>query len=145
MITIDFDLTIGRQPEEVFAYLEDPEKVVQWQGWAVDIQQETDGPRGVGTRFRDERKFLGRKIDSTVEFTEYEPPRTLGLKVSSVPIPFRVRQTLEPAGEGTRVVVHAEGEPGGFFKLAEPIVARAAERQMKGDFETLKDLLEGGG
>jgi len=41
--------------------------------------------------------------------------------------------------------VHAEGEPGGFFKLAEPIVARASERQLKGDFETLKDLLEGGG
>jgi hypothetical protein len=137
VITIDFDLTIGRHPEEVFAY--------QWQSWAVDIRQETEGARGVGTRFRDERKFLGRKIDSTVEFTEYEPPRTLGLKVSSGPIPFRVRQTLERAGEGTRVIVHAEGEPGGFFKLAEPIVGRAAERQMKNDFETLKDLLEGDG
>jgi uncharacterized protein YndB with AHSA1/START domain len=145
VISIDFDLTIGRQPEEVFTYLEDPEKVVQWQAWAVDVQQETPGPRGVGTRFRDVRKFLGRKIDSTVEFTEYEPPRTLALKVSAGPVPFNVRQTLEPAAGGTRLVVHAEGEPGGFFKLAEPIVARAADRQMKGDFETLKDLLEGGG
>jgi hypothetical protein len=35
-----------------------------------------------------------------------------------------------------------EGEPGGFFKLAEPLVARQAERQFKGDFETLKELLE---
>ena len=33
----------------------------------------------------------------------------------------------------------------GFFKLAEPVVGRAAERQLKGDFETLKDLLEAGG
>jgi hypothetical protein len=35
-----------------------------------------------------------------------------------------------------------EGEPGGFFKLAEPIVARVAQRQLKNDFETLKDILE---
>jgi len=94
VITIDFDLTIGRRPEEVFEYLEDPEKVSQWQAWAVEIKQETDGPRGVGTRFRDVRKFLGRRIESTVEFTEYEPPRILSLKVSDGPIPFRVRQTL---------------------------------------------------
>jgi uncharacterized protein YndB with AHSA1/START domain len=142
VITIDFDLTIGRRPEEVFAYLEDPEKVSQWQGWAVEIKQETEGARGVGTRFRDVRKFLGRKIDSTVEFTEYEPPQRLGLKVSAGPIPFRVRQTLEPVGEGTRVSVHAEGEPGGFFKLAEPLVMKAVERESKKDFKTLKTLLE---
>ena len=142
MVTFEFELTIDRPPEEVFDYLEDPQKVVQWQAWAVEIVQESEGPRGPGTRFRDVRKFLGRRIDSTVEFTDYDPPRTLGLKVSAGPIPFQIRQTLEPSGGGTHVKVHAEGEPGGFFKLAEPIVARAAERQMRGDFETLKDLVE---
>jgi carbon monoxide dehydrogenase subunit G len=144
MVTVDFELTIARHPEEVYDYLEDPQKVVQWQAWAVEVEQESPGPRGVGTRFRDVRKFLGRKIESTVEFTEYDPPKTLGLKTSGGPIPFRLRQTLEPVGDGTRVHVHAEGEPGGFFKVAEPIVGRSAERQMKSDFETLKDLLESG-
>jgi len=142
MVTIDFDVTIARSQEQVFEYLEDPEKVVLWQAWAVEITQETPGPRGAGTRFRDVRKFLGRRIESTVEFTEYDAPRLLGLRVKAGPIPFHVTQKLEPAAEGTHVVVHAEGEPGGFFKLAEPLVGRAAERQMKGDFETLKDLLE---
>jgi uncharacterized protein YndB with AHSA1/START domain len=144
VVTIDFNLDIGRPPEDVFEYLADPDKVVLWQAWAVEIEQESQGPRGVGTRFRDVRKFLGRKIDSTVEFTQYEPPRLLGLNVSSGPVPFRITHTLEAADDGTNVHVHAEGEPGGFFKLAEPLVGRAAERQMRGDFETLKDLLESG-
>ena len=144
MVTIDFSLVIQRPAEEVFDYLADPEKVVMWQAWAVEIEQESEGPRGVGTRFRDVRKFLGRRIESSIEFTEYEPPKTLSLKVSTGPIPFRIRQSLESADGATRVVVHAEGEPGGFFKLAEPLVGRAAERQMRGDFETLKDLLETG-
>jgi hypothetical protein len=35
-----------------------------------------------------------------------------------------------------------EGEPGGFFKLAEPLVERAVKRQIHADFEQLKDILE---
>jgi hypothetical protein len=54
-------------------------------------------------------------------------------------------RTLEPGGGGTRLTFRGEGEPGGFFKLAEPIVGRKAERQFRSDFETLKDLLEARG
>src|SRR5207247_10204560 len=136
---------VTRTPPAVFGHRAHPRKVVVWQAWAIEIKQETDGPPGVGTRFLDVRKFLGRRIESTTEFTEYDPPSTLALKVSAGPIPFRIRQTLEPTDGGTRLTVRAEGEPGGFFRLAEPIVARAAERQLKGDFETLKDLLESRG
>ena len=145
MISVDFDLTIGRPPEDVFPYLEDPEKVVRWQSSVVELSQETEGPRGVGTRIRDVRKLLGRRIESTVEFTEYDPPRTLGLKMKAGPIPFRVLQTVEPVSVGCRVTVHAEGEADGVFKLGSGLAARTGERQMRGDFERLKKLLESGG
>jgi hypothetical protein len=35
-----------------------------------------------------------------------------------------------------------EGEPAGFFKLADPLIERTLERQIRADLETLKDLLE---
>jgi hypothetical protein len=35
-----------------------------------------------------------------------------------------------------------EGEPGGFFKLADPLIERALKRQIRADLETLKDLLK---
>jgi hypothetical protein len=60
----------------------------------------------------------------------------------SGPVPFSVTQVLEPRDDGTRLSFVGEGEPGGFFKLAEPVVARVAERQFKNDFETMKDILE---
>jgi uncharacterized protein YndB with AHSA1/START domain len=141
MITFDLELQIARPPEDVFPYLEDPEKVVQWQSTAVEIRQDGDGPRGAGTRFRDVRKFLGRTIDSSAEFTDYDPPRALGVRTTA-PMPFLITQRLEPVDGGTRLSVHAEGEGGGFFKLAEPMVARAARRQLRADFEALKRLLE---
>ena len=35
-----------------------------------------------------------------------------------------------------------EGEPGGFFKLAQPLVERAIRRELEANFATLKDILE---
>ena len=63
----------------------------------------------------------------------------------SGPVPFSVEHTFEPHYEGTRITFVGDGDPGGFFKLAEPVVARTAERQFKSDFDTLKDLLEAHG
>jgi len=38
-----------------------------------------------------------------------------------------------------------EGEPGGFFRLAKPLIQRAANRQFRANLETLKDMLEARG
>jgi hypothetical protein len=35
-----------------------------------------------------------------------------------------------------------EAEPGGLLKLLEPLQKRAAERQLRKDLQTLKDVLE---
>ncbi len=142
MVKIEFSLAVERPPEEVFEYLTDPEHLPEWQAGVIEARKESESPMGVGTQMRDVRTFLGRKMESTVEVTAYDPPTTFGLKVLSGPVPFSVMHTLESTNGGTRITFAGEAEPGGFFKLAEPIVARTAERRFKTDFETLKDLLE---
>jgi uncharacterized protein YndB with AHSA1/START domain len=140
MVRLEFTITINRPPSEVFAYLTDPQHLPEWQSSALEAK--ADRPMGVGTRIMDVRKFLGRRVESTVEVTEYEPDSKFSLKALSGPIPFQAHHTLRADDGGTRLTFVGEGEPGGFFKLAGPLVARQAERQFKGDFETLKDLLE---
>jgi carbon monoxide dehydrogenase subunit G len=88
------------------------------------------------------RKFLGRRMESTVRFDEYEPPRKFAIESTSGPVQFHVHQTYEPEGAGARINIVMEGEPGGFFKLAEPLVERAIRREMEANFATLKDILE---
>jgi hypothetical protein len=58
--------------------------------------------------------------------------------------PFPLTQTNEFAAEGggTKVVTTLEGEPGGFFKVGEPIVVRIAKRQFQTQLDTAKELLE---
>jgi uncharacterized protein YndB with AHSA1/START domain len=142
MVHFEFSETINRPPEEVFTYLTDPGKLTLWQGGVSEAYQETDGPMDVGTRVTEVRGLLGRRMESTLEITTFEPTRRVDFKVIKGPVPYSVRHTLEPSDGGTRISGVVEGEPGGFFKLAEPLVARAAERQVKADLATLKDLLE---
>jgi hypothetical protein len=49
---------------------------------------------------------------------------------------------FEAAGKGTQVRAVFEGEPGGFFKVGEPILARIAKKQFQVQLDTVKELLE---
>lgn len=142
MARAEHSVVIDRPPDQVFAYMTDPGRISEWQASALEATQESPGAMAVGTRVREVRKFLGMRMESVVEVTAYEPGKAFGLKVVSGPIPFEVRQTFEPADSGTKIDVVIEGEPGGFFRLAEPLVVRAVGRELANNLATAKDLLE---
>lgn len=97
---------------------------------------------GVGKTWVDTVQVLGRRIEIASELTAYEPLRRVGFRSTSGPIPLEGRYSFEPDAEGTKVTFTLQGEPGGFFKLAEPIVARSTQRQWDTNLANLKDLLE---
>jgi uncharacterized membrane protein len=139
-------VVVGRPADEVFEFLTDLSNVPSWQSGSIDVQ-EPKGMLGVGTTYVQVLRFLGKRIKARLEVTEFEPGRRFALKTLSGPVPFEVRHTLEPAdGQGaTRLRVELEGEPGGFFKLADGLVERNAQRQIERDFATLKELVEARG
>ncbi len=143
MMRFEHEETVERPPAEVFAYLSDPANLPTWQGSVVETRKESDGETAVGSRFTEVRSLLGRKIESQLEVTEYEPGKTFSLRVVSGPVRMTVRHLLEPApGGATRIRVLGEGDPGGVVRMPGPILARAVKKQAQGDFATLKRLLE---
>lgn len=142
MVRFETTITIDRPVEDVFAFVRDPGALPEWQTGVTEAHVEGGGPVQAGSKITEVRKFLGRELRSTLEVTALEENKTFNLKVLEGPIPFLIQQDFEAVDGKTKIVVVGEGEPGGMFKLAEPLVGKAAERQMKADFETLKDLLE---
>ena len=140
IMRVDGSIVINRTPDEVFAYATDPAHTPEWQSSALETS--VDGPVQAGASGKEVRKFLGRRMESTMKIEAFEPPRRFALQVTSGPVPFHVEQTVEPDGTGSRVSVTIEGEPGGFFKLADPLVERAVRRELEGNLATLKDILE---
>jgi uncharacterized membrane protein len=141
----ELSVVIGRPVEEVFAFATDPENDPLWQSTSLETEMTSGEPVGVGTTFRNTSKFLGRRIETAYEVTEMEPPRRQCVKIVSGPIPGSGCYLFEPAEGGTRFTQTFDAEVGGFFSLAEPLVARAIRRQTEADMATLKDVLEAGG
>lgn len=134
---------IERPIEEVFAFVADPENDTLWQSTTLEAEQISEGPVGEGATFRTTTKFLGRRFDTTYELVKYEVPHKQCYRLTSGPIPGEICYYFEPADDSsTRFKQNFDVEVGGFFRLAEPLVARAVRRQMEADMATLKDMLE---
>jgi uncharacterized protein YndB with AHSA1/START domain len=142
MTTITETVLIQRPPEDVFQFVTDLTKTTLWQTTIDELRQVTPGPMAVGTQATDVRRFLGRRIESQWEVVEHDPPRRSAIRGISGPIPFTGTYTLEPVEGATRFTSTVELDAHGFFKLAEPIFAGIARRELRSNLGHLKDLLE---
>ena len=142
MARIEINLVINRPIEEVFAFVSNSENLPRWRTTTLEVKKTSKESLGVGDTFRGRFTFLGRQFDGNIVVTAHEPNRVYGGKMAEGPFPLETRYTLEPVENGTHVTFVAEGEPGGFFKLAEPLVVSMAKRAYETDLQNLKELLE---
>lgn len=86
---------------------------------------------------------MGRQVLTTFEVTEFEPGRRVTIEAIDGSFPIRVTRSVEPVDGGScRVSAEISGEPGGFFRLAAPLVQKRAQRSVDADYDRLKTLLE---
>ena len=141
MMKMESSCEIKRPVEEVFAYLTDPAKEQEWNPAVLECRAESPGPIRVGSKIHIVGSILGRRTESTYEVTELVPNKKYVHKTSS---PFPVEATIlaEPTAGGTKVTLEGVAEPGGFFKVAEPVLGRIAKKQIQAQLDTVKELLE---
>jgi len=140
MMKFEISVHVNRPVAEVFQYLNDPTKMPEWNA-TIEEATPSETPIKVGTRIRARGRWLGRKIESTVEVVEYEPNKRVVQK-SDEPFSWKAINTFQTDNGGTRLVSACEGESHGFLKLSEPILARIVKKQLQAQFETAKELLE---
>ena len=138
---IEDTFTIGRAPEDVFAFMVEPGNLARWQTVKTYVTPLDDGPPRLGYRIREGTKVGPREWDQTVQFTEFRPGRAFGVKVIDGP-PSEGRWTMEPDGNGTRLHFSADFDAPRFLA---PVMERIVARQFHGYHERLRHQLEGGG
>ena len=140
MVRVELTIEIARSPDEVFAYLTDLERLPEWQESALESR--ADGPLAEGVRIHERRRFLGREAESELEVKAFEPGRRLALTTLRGPVDLSIDHVLEETDGQTKLRVTAKARPGGLLRLAGPAVAARAWRELRSDFERLKELLE---
>lgn len=141
MLHIENSVVVNRSPEVVFAMGADLGQLADWNTTVLAVTDYAT-PALAGSTFKQIAVFLGKKIPSEHVVTAYEPHRLFAFKSTAGPVPSEITVTFEAIPQGTRVTEVIEGEPGGFFRLAGPLLAAALNRQRTADLSNLKALIE---
>jgi len=141
---VEESVVINRPPEEVFDYVANRENLPEWSAPIQEVRKETQGPLvEEGARYTTVAKFLGRRFETPFEVIVHDRPRRHTDRSLGGPFPQEFTHIFEEVeGGGTRLTEVTDAEPGGFFRLAGPLLEIAGRRQFRADLETLKDLLE---
>lgn len=142
---IEFHVDVARPAHEVFAYLIDPAHLHDWDPRIVEVAHDPPGPLSTGTRIREVRSILGRRVAQARVVSEIEPPVLIAERIVEGPLPMEIRTVLEPQGANTRVHVSATGELNGIARVAERVLARGVKRQLRISYEQLRERLEAEG
>jgi hypothetical protein len=86
---------------------------------------------------------MGQEMKTQLEVTAFESNAKWAAKVIKGPVPYDVTITFEASGGGAKMTTRVEGEPSGFFKIAEGMVAGQLEKSLEEDGQRLKKILEG--
>ena len=143
MIKVEKSIVIDRPTQEVFAYVSDHTNAPRWQRGLLEVHRETEGPIGVGTRHTLVRVFMGRRMEASNEFTQYEPNRLVSFKITGDSVAGQGWYVVEPAGPGhTKLTSRIEMRPLGLVRLAQPLMAAGLKREVVANLRDLKCLLE---
>ncbi len=147
MAPIVRSVEISRSPEDVFAYLTDFSRSLEWQENLVSASLEGEEPLRVGSHVKMTRRIGRSERKMTNEVTDHNPPRSFGFRGIDGPIRAIGKGTVEPVGDGTRsrFTMELDFEGHGIGKLLVPLVVRRQARSdMAKSQERLKARLESG-
>ena len=137
------EITIDRPVDVVAEYAADPSNAPAWYVKIESVEWETPAAVQAGSKVAFVARFLGRRLAYTYELVEFVPDERLVMRTAEGPFPMETTYTWQPAGDGsTRMTLRNRGEPGGFSRLAGPLMTRAIRRANRKDLRKLRAILQ---
>ena len=138
-VHVEVEKTLSHPVATVFDFMAHPANRPRWQEHTQRVEMVTDGPSGVGTRWRETTTGLGTY---GVEVVAFEPDRLWVEEADTRRGNGRISVAFAPEGEtATRVTVTVEIHLRGMRRMAGGAVAPLIARQLPRDLERLEALL----
>ena len=133
---------IARARADVASFASDPMNATMWYRNIHAVTWETSPPLAAGSRVRFRARFLGRTLEYTYEVVELVPTERLVMSMAAGPFPMETSYHWEDTARGTTMTLRNRGEPEGYLRMVEGVVAAAMRRANRADLARLKALLE---
>jgi len=137
---------VNAAPAVVFAVATDLEHLADFIHGIERIEQLTEGPMRVGTRFRETRKMFGRECTEEFQVTAFDAPHRFTLEANTSGVLFASAHRFIPDIAGTLVELTLTMTPvSRLAKLMKPLsglMLAPMKKCIEADLEDLKAIAE---
>lgn len=141
---VSTSIDVERPAAEVFDFVSDVPNNPSWQRGQQSARWTSDPPLRVGSTYDQHARFLGRDVVNSFRVVDYEPGRRVRFTSTAGSFPLTITRTVVERPNGSSSFTEeVDGDPRGFFRIAEPLLRPLVARKIRGDFARLKTLLEG--
>ena len=139
---LEATVVINKPPIEVFALWSEAERYPEWFGMSLERRKITEGPMATGSKYHAVDKMPpGRRVESTLEITAYEPNRRVAATLSP-PINANWEATFHEVREGTNMTFKMVARLSGLQPLVAPLFKGWANRQLQNGLNRFKAAAE---
>lgn len=146
MAQITVNETIEAPVDRVFALFADFHHLAQHIDGIVRSEVLTDGPVGVGTRFRETRVMYGKEATEEMEVTRFEPGESYRVEARSHGAHYISDFRFEPQSDATRVSMTFEVIPESLlarlFSFLSGAMLKSVAKACQQDMQDLKRVAE---
>ena len=133
------ETVIRRPAEDVFDFCSDLRSELQWNPKVKYVEKLTEGPVGVGTRYRAQWANSG---PTTVEVVQFDRPRSWKTHTNARGMGIRFQGTVSDAAPGTRYTAYLELQPRRLARLVAPLALWVMRRQDQQNMRRIRQALE---
>ena len=143
---IQLNETVNAPVEKVFGIFSDFHRAAERVDGIESIEVLTDGPIGVGTKFRETRIMFGKSSTEEMEVTSFEPNQSYTVEADSCGAHFQTLFHFRPEGDHTLVEMEMQTRADTLFaKLMSPLgflMAGTMKKCIQSDITELKHHCE---
>lgn len=141
MASVASSVVINQPVDKVFNYITAVENHKAWQAGILDAKLAPPGPVAVGSIYTYTSEVMGRKMETKMQVSAYEPNKKWNVQTTGVPRPVETAYTFEAQGNATKLTVAMELS-GGYPAAAEAMVKQSMQKSMDEQAQRLKQMLE---
>ena len=146
MMAFTLEQQVNASVEDVFAAASDLPNAPHRIRGITKMEVLTEGPIGVGTRFRETRIMFKREATEEMEITSFDPPAGYTMECRSHGSHYVTRWSFHPEAGGTRIRMVFEARPLTFMAkvmgfIFKPLM-KACMKETAKDLEDLKTSVE---
>ena len=138
-LSYSIETVIRRPAEDVFDFCSDLRSELGWNPKVKYVEKLTEGPVGVGTRYRAQWANSG---PTAVEVVQFDRPRSWETNTNARGMGIRFHGAVSDAAPGARYTAHLELQPRRLARLLAPLALWAMRRQDQQNMRRIRQALE---